>query len=303
LERYVDTASFKVNRAALLFGLHEGIRLALAKQETLRGKRETELEWLVVIYLLKVLLAIQKAIQASPLDAACWDSVKTKKRRGAGKKDALKKISSLHPRWKEEMLLGMRRTKYVDACEVLALIGCRPEELEMGVEVRRHDDRSFALWVKGAKVGPKAGQPLRGIVLCSNRLPASWAKRLAEQPCFLVQVKSKGALRKSMVRVSEKLFPGLPALTPYVLRHAAATRLREEGKVATEVGAVLGHAVAETSGAYGFRRTRGKRRQPEQASIIDVQTARPVRPADRSGLEGVLAKKKHRNLKSDPGRT
>jgi hypothetical protein len=130
-----------------------------------------------------------------------------------------------------------------------------------------------------------SGQPWRTFTFAVNALPAAWRQDLAIADSVLIKIESKDALRASMAEVSERLFPDLPRVTPYVLRHLFASRMREGGAQAEELAAAMGHLVSDTQKVYGFRKGGGKRRKaPSKRLPINVETARQVAPLDRSGL-------------------
>ena len=195
------------------------------------------------------------------------------------------------------MRQGAAGTKYVDAQRVLALVGCRPEELEQGVTVTQSGLRTVTFEVQGAKVTQSAGQPWRRISLPIALLAEDWIFRLRAQGSFVVKIASKDGLRKSLQRISHRMLKGVPYATAYVFRHAFATMLRDSGHTVDEIAAFMGHSVAETQRLYGFRKGGGRKVKPAQASGYSVEVPREVRPLKTNGLTSVLAKKKASHMK------
>ena len=104
----------------------------------------------------------------------------------------------------------------------------------------------------------------------------------------MIAVWSADGLRDFLQRESEKQMPEVPHATAYVFRHAFATRLRDQGFEAEDLGAFLGHSASESQRLYGFKVGAGKRGKKNRAQAsIRVEVPREVRPLDRSGLAQV----------------
>jgi hypothetical protein len=216
------------------------------------------------------------------------------------KKRDLAIIERSVPDWGRQILVAMAQTKYLDASHVVDFVGFRPAELTHGVTVERYDENSFSLHVVGAKVRDDAGQPWRRVVVSDDRLPTAWADRLRLNRSFIIKIESAKAFSESMSRISKRLFPRLPRVTPYCFRHAVPEAMRDEGRTAEEIAAVMGHRVPETQAAYGRRSGGGKRRRPDRRAPMGAQIARPVRALNRSGLDAVRKKGKAKKNSTNP---
>lgn len=294
LDAYVrNDNSFRAYKAACLWHLRCNLRLKLSEQDEMQRRGDYGQAWLRHIGLIRQLVADIRKVDAHirscppPIDGMTLPEHKSKKR-------DLRRIRTRYPDWMARILMKARHTDYLDAVRVLSLVGCRPEELQDGVDISSTDSDTFCVAIKGAKVSGSAGQPWRRIYFPVSRLPWAWRQRLQIEGSFSVVVKSKDGLRNCLQRCSKQALPGQPYATAYVYRHAFATRLRDAGFGAEEVGAFLGHSVAETQAVYGIKAGgRGKRRI-KRASELRVEVPREVRPLDRSGLKKVQATRKAR---------
>lgn len=207
-----------------------------------------------------------------------------------------KSLSQLPADWREQIVARAASSKkYGAAIAVLRLIGCRPIELKHGVKIRREGEAAV-IRVQGAKVTEKAGQLWREYRVEMGRLPTSVQKALdSGQPQVTLQIASEAALRSRLKDFSHDL--GFKVMvTPYAFRHALAVDMREDGWSSEQIGAVLGHAVAETSRHYGTKvrkRKGGNGGKPKVGfTPQDVKVPRPVRP--RASFEAKQMRRKPR---------
>lgn len=292
LEAYAgQPASYRAYRAACCWSIRCQIEKGLAEQDRIQRTGDRGDQWLQQIEILKHLAADLRTVQdcARPVPPLL-DGMTLARRKS--KKQDLRRIAKLYPGWMSRMLWSARRTQYLDAVRILSLVGCRPEELFAGVTIHNSEEGRCLITINGAKVTESAGQPWRRIHLPVTSLPFVWQKQLAAGQPIQVRVASKDGLRKCLQRLSSRVLAGAPFATAYVYRHAFATRLRDAGFSAEEIGAAMGHSVAETQSVYGVRAGgRGKKRI-KRISELSVEVARPVPALDRSGLKKVRATKK-----------
>ncbi|MCV2367668.1 site-specific integrase [Roseateles oligotrophus] len=183
--------------------------------------------------------------------------------------------------WREEYFrVTAQSSKYRHAALLQGLCGMRPLELERGVVVWRRGP-TVAIKIQGAKVRETAGQPWRGVFIPAEKFPAWFLEDLGSQP--KTYSAPSIAMRSYLKRLSPQVFPvqgDKPQLilSSYVLRHAIATDLRQEGWDSAEIAQVLGERCAATSRWYGLRWRGSKFRRIPQVAIErgTVQTARPV---------------------------
>lgn len=215
-----------------------------------------------------------------------------KARLPSSKKDEL---SQLAPNWKAVIAHRAQRSRtYADAVAVLALVGCRPDELLSGVRVRL-DGRRCILRIEGSKFGEFAGQTWREIEVLSVDVPDSLLDPLLDgRDETYVSIRSTAALRQALKEMSHDLWPTLPHIVPYHFRHSVAEDLRDNGWAEHEVASVLGERSAATARHYG-RKRRPKRTSPPRTPVLrdGVRTAiavKPLVPFDPSSLRKKVAK-------------
>ncbi len=326
LHKYIDApSSFRANLAAFCYGLRTSIREGLSEQDRLQRDGASEYEWLRQVAHLNALVKILAHVQSSTLGSPFWQGKFGKRRHGTSKKDELKVISRKQPNWATIMLSAMQGSKYFDAALVSDLAGPRPEELterppydkddpyaldgpypqerRKGVVIERDGPDTFAIVIGGAKVRDVSGQPWRRLVFPRTVLPAQWQIRLEVDDFFVISVATTEAYSVAVSRVSRRVLPGLPVVTPNLFRHAFPDRLRDHGRSTVDIAAAMGHSVAETQALYGGRAGGGKRRSPDGKAPISIQAARPVRPLDPAGLDGVISRrraKKRKKPSSEP---
>lgn len=218
----------------------------------------------------------------------------------AAKKSRSKKddLQYLDDQWRDRFMQHIQSSPtYKHASVLLRHCGMRPEELDKGVQVKLKKNK-VVVGIEGAKVRETAGQPWRLLILDAQQLPAWFIHDLSAHKIMKVQVK-KDNFRKYLNGLTERVLQGAVrknktkvSLSAYLFRHQLATDLRENGWASEKIAAVLGESVAETTRHYGMRR-RGSKSPKSNVSIIrgSVQTARPVRSADKNGLQRVLQKK------------
>ncbi|MEC5215020.1 hypothetical protein RCH06_003597 [Polaromonas sp. CG_9.5] len=289
LDVYAGQAnSFRACKAAACWYLRQKLRDLLSQQDRHQRAQEFGAPWLKSVELIAELEEVYEAVYTytrqvpKPIQGFSLPV-------GESKKRDLKVIAKKYPNWVSLMREGAAGTKYVDAQRILELIGCRPEELEQGVTVTRSEPQTVTFKVHGAKVTKAAGQPWRKISVPISLLADDWTNRLHDQRSFTVKIDSKDGLRKSLQRISKRVLKGVPFATAYVYRHAFATMLRDSGHTVEEIGACMGHSVAETQRLYGFRKGGGRKVKPMQVSGYSVEVPREVRPLKKNKLRSVLA--------------
>ena len=204
------------------------------------------------------------------------------------KKNTLRKLKS---GWRDIFLAANEHSEtYKRAGVLMRFCGCRPLELEFGLEVELIGDQ-VNVQIAGAKVRETAGQPWRRFSLHAARLPAWFVEDLRSGK--KTYSADSDNMRQHLARVSAKLYPRKfkegkrdIILSAYVFRHALVTDLRAEGWTVEDIAAVLGESAAETANWYGWRPQRGSR-DVEASAVVpgSTETCRPVRPPDRAWLD------------------
>lgn len=169
--------------------------------------------------------------------------------------------------------------------------GCRPQELENGVQARRCRDGTIVARVKGAKCDGFAGQPSRslrlvpvaGVTLMLARL-LQVGRTLDSRRCGLGRVNTYA---KKVSRICAHVFPerhGKHRLSPYSVRHQFKADLVAGGWEKPEVAMAMGHSTTRSGTAYGF----GGRAGGSAVKPIAIKAQRSVKlrgesPMARSG--------------------
>jgi hypothetical protein len=295
--------SFYAYRAAAAWREIKAVRRLLTQQDALQRRGNYGADWLGCIDDLRTHCEQLREIQALTLKAARTMATRTPQP-ASSKKNVLRNAQL---GWRERFLEASAKSKrYAAACVLLANCGMRPKEIEDGLTVRR-GRRVVGVKINGAKVRDIAGQPWRVLFVPVEKFPAWFLDELGNGDAK-VYAAPAAAMRSYLRRLSPKVFPPRSGakqqlLSAYVLRHAVATDLRQQGWSDEELAAVLGERVAETARHYGLYR-RGARggRQPEAAIVRDqVKTAIPVRARDKHWLNEVRPTQKRSQAKRKAG--
>lgn len=215
---------------------------------------------------------------------------------GKAKKSALR---LLPPDWREFIWAAasapewqQSRPQLMPALAVLWLTGCRPVELEQGIELVSGSDQ-LVVKIMGAKCvdagGRERGQPTRhiGFRMDANANPAlrflhALASRNAVNGIGKYMIThNKDYLYNSVVALGRSAFPKLRTrISPYCFRHQVASDLKaatSDREITLEQAAkVMGHLSDYSIGAYGHA-VHGRRGRGGRLLVPFVSTARPIK--------------------------
>lgn len=156
------------------------------------------------------------------------------------------------------------------AVALLWATGCRPAEIEKGVDVGRDRQGRLMVRIPGAKIhdGHGAGQPVR-LLMIDEASPAgaALAAILGDAPRMTVQ-RSATRLNKDFEAIRRRV--GGTA-SPYSMRHQVAADLKAVME-AENVAAALGHRVTRSQARYG-----STRQAKGGAAIMAAQATHPVK--------------------------
>ncbi len=215
---------------------------------------------------------------------------------GKAKKSALR---LLPPDWRESIWVTastpewqQSRPQLLPALAVLWITGCRPAELEQGIDLVTGPDR-LVVKIMGAKCvdagGRERGQPTRHIGFRVDatanpalRLLHALAGRNAVNGvgrCTITH--NKDYLYNSVVALGKSAFPKLRTrISPYCFRHQVASDLKAatcDHEITLEQAAkVMGHLSDYSIGVYGHA-THGRRGRGGRVRVPFVNTARPIK--------------------------
>lgn len=169
--------------------------------------------------------------------------------RSNGKRGSL---TDLPPDWRDAVQREARSNDRA-ALAALALAGCRPAEVR-GIRVRQDGD-SITLNIRGAKVDQDRGIEYRSITLERADLESTQAGRdLADwlgsrEQRTIAYPGSVEAFRERVSRAADRA--GLPQVSAYTYRHAAARELKTAGANRAEIADRLGHRSEQSQSVYG----------------------------------------------------
>lgn len=142
------------------------------------------------------------------------------------------------------------------AIAVLWATGCRPAELQRGVDVFiDKDSGALCVRIPGAKVNDakRAGQPIRVLAINKNS-QAGRALLAVLGDKQRVQVQRKATrITKDFLAIRPKL-PASWVVSAYSFRHQAAANLKADLRNAEKVAAAMGHRSTRSQQHYGTKR-------------------------------------------------
>lgn len=189
-------------------------------------------------------------------------------------------------------------SKLRQAVAVLWATGCRPAEIEGGVDVQMHEGQ-LVITIRSAKVGTidngdviaQRGLEVRRIYLDPSRTPATaLLASLAAAGPITVQ-HNKNSLRtrvNELGRLALAKLKNAPSISPYTFRHAVGCDLKSCDTLTDEERAMaMGHLSTESLTRYGRRRRGGGGQSPfdrVEASAVPHGARQPVQ-ADGDSLD------------------
>jgi integrase len=168
-----------------------------------------------------------------------------------------KSIRTASDEWREraaEEMSGNLRLLFLLEC----VTGCRPQELENGVQARLLRDGTIVTRVKGAKTDDIAGQPTRFMRLVASDGITQCLARQLKVGCTLnsrmLDLGKVNTYAKRVARACARAFPkrtGRAKLSCYSIRHQFKADLKAGGWSAAEVAMAMGHSTTRSGTAYG----------------------------------------------------
>lgn len=195
-------------------------------------------------------------------------------------------LGGLPPDWRERLCQRGGTGRYAHALLLAALTGCRPSELERGVEVSRvvnpvTEQSQIEIVIDGTKVKKMQGQPIRRIRYAEDDehplvLMLKGVLSKSQRTPMFVQINHADNFSVEVRRLAASLWPAHPqSITAYCLRHQWAADAKRVG----EAGAVsrgLGHLSAKTQKLYG---TASQGRRGYLLRPVSIEVERPLKDA------------------------
>jgi integrase len=278
-------SDFYRRRAALIYIAAEQARSALRERDR---AAHMSMEWVEAMAELKRIAEIfaryapdpERAHHAQAPTGPTWSSVQEKRGGNAvancSKRDTVSALTRRHG-WRDA-LFSCSTPTYRDAVAVSICTGARPAEIAQGVTVLQHAEGIISITIKGAKIGPSRGQPERTVLVRVDCDAARHLASLAEGGTATVSTNAK-RLSDAVADTAKRAFPGLRArITPYSLRHVAASALKAAGVDDVALAETLGHRATRSQQAYG----RACHARRDATSIVGVSASMPVRATRRN---------------------
>ena len=253
----VSAASWHATRAALLWGAARAWHKAMRDQDAAQKVGD------IAGAMRHARRALTAAEVVGKIEVA--EKPQEPKKRRASKRASLPKAADWQARVYEAATEAQR-----PAVALLWATGCRPAEIEKGVDVGRDRQGRLIVRIPGAKVhdGHGAGQPVR-LLMIDEASPAgaALAAILGDAPRMTVQ-RSATRLNKDFEAIRRRV--GGTA-SPYSMRHQVAADLKAVME-AENVAAALGHRVTRSQARYG-----STRQAKGGAAIMAAQATHPVK--------------------------
>lgn len=183
--------------------------------------------------------------------------------------------------WRKQLCYRMITSKYFFHTLVLAICGCRPHELKLGILIKLvniDQNENLVLEILGAKVTDQNGQKYRHLTFAadaSNALLSPLINFVNEMGgSTILKIQDEKAFSTSISRFAAELWPKhKDPITPYSFRHAFASDMKANGNQDT-IAQSLGHRSTRTQKAYGQKQLSKSSDHPRP---IEVLTPFPVR--------------------------
>lgn len=203
-------------------------------------------------------------------------------------------IANANPEWKLSIL-------------VLAVTGCRPEELKRGIHFKIINNQLVctinSAKVKDGKIAARvkddagnlikkivnyhAGQETRELHFDLGQYPLVDMLAKAIGSGATVTIENKSSLTSTVRAVAKKLWPARKkSITSYCFRHVLASDMKSSGMLDDDISTALGHAASATKSFYGQAQMSRDGHIP--ANVIGtrpVKQSKRVRPTKKTGMK------------------
>lgn len=258
----VSRASWYPTRAAIRAGLADTYRVA--KRDYDKASRAGDMDWAVrCIQMATKALDDLEAISRIPAPAP----VKVQQ---SARQHLPKSVKAWQARVYQEATMTMK-----PAIAVMWATGCRPAELEQGVDVYLGDGGALRVRIPGAKVCEKnkSGQPVRVLEISKDsQAGKALLAALDGKNRVLVQRKASRISKDFLEHIRPKLPKGWQ-VSAYSFRHQASANLKADLGNAVVVARALGHQSTRSQQHYG---TKGQR-QSGGGAVLDAKATHQVR--------------------------
>ncbi len=190
-------------------------------------------------------------------------------------------LKDLPANWRKQLCYRMISSKYFFQTLTLAILGCRPHELQLGILIKLvtvDQNEHLVLEIPGAKVSDQNGQTRRHLTFRSNINDPFLSPliHLAKETggSTILNIQNEKAFSAAISRFAAELWPKhKEPITPYSFRHAFASDMKRYADEDT-VAQSLGHRSTRTQKAYGQKQLSKSSDHPRP---IEVLAPFPVR--------------------------
>jgi integrase len=161
------------------------------------------------------------------------------------KRTSLRHLSS---DWREKLVEAALDSKYDSQIRVMSICGCRPDEIEKGINVKRLEN-TVEITIKGSKCSEStnAGQEWRTLIFDANH------PLIGDINTGTYQAKAH-AIEDAVSHFGKKISKSKKhPISAYSFRHAAASNFKASGLTDKEIAAALGHRSTATMSFYGSK--------------------------------------------------
>lgn len=259
----VSRASWYPTRAALRAGLAETYRVAKREYDKAMRAGDVRLAAQCVQRATKALDGLEAVSNATA-------PAPVKVERSARQRLPSPKAGSWQARVYEAATPTMK-----PAIAVLWATGCRPAELEQGVDVYIGEGGTLRVRIPGAKVSDKnhSGQPVRVLEIAKD-------SKAGKALLAVLEGKKRVLVQRKAARVSKDFLdhirPRLPTawtISAYSFRHQAAANLKADLEDPAEVAQAMGHRTTRSQQHYG---TKGQK-QGGGGAVIKAKATHPAK--------------------------
>lgn len=190
-------------------------------------------------------------------------------------------LTGLPVDWRKQLCYRMISSKYFFQTLALAICGCRPHEMKLGILIKLvvvDQNEQLVLEILGAKITDQNGQEYRHLTFSANASNAllspliNFVKEAGGST--ILKIQNEKAFSTSISRYAAELWPKhKEPITPYTFRHAFASDMKASGDQDT-VAQSLGHRSTRTQKIYGQKQLS---RSIDHPRPIEVLAPFPVR--------------------------
>lgn len=256
----VSAASWHATRAALTWGAARAWRDEMRAGDKAQRAGDTA----------GAVAHVRRAIEA----AKAVQSIETAERPAPTRKRKSKRATLPRAHGWQSRVFDAATEAQKPAVAVLWATGCRPAEIEKGVDVFRNKKGQIVVRIPGAKVheGHGAGQPFRHLLIDEGTDAGAALSAILGDADEVTVRRGAARLNKDFASIRDRIGG---SAAPYSMRHQVAADLKVSME-AEDVAAALGHRVTRSQSRYGsVRQAKGGSAIKAAKATFPVKETRP----------------------------